>query len=285
MEDRIWAAIVAALPAEAKRTGQTHSDRSVLMVGLWAVLWDRPNCWACREDAWQGRPLPPLTRPSESTISRRFWPLVAELGETLASRIAAVLPPEPLAAVDGKPLPVGGGSGDRDAKAGRAVGHKAKGYKLFAVIDRAGRVLAAEIGGLNRAEQTVAKRLYRRLPKTVLTVVGDGVYDSVPLHRVADESGVRHVSPLRENRVGRRQQPERLKLQALLATAEGQTLLEERDHIERRFGLMGNIGCGYKGLPNWVRREHRVNAWMRGKICIYHAWLALQATNTPQNAA
>lgn len=285
MEDRIWEVIVAALPAEAKRTGQTHSDRSVLMVGLWAVLWDRPIRWACAEASWRGQPLAPAARPSRATMSRRFWALVAEHGEALAARIASALPPEPVAAVDGKPLPVGGGSGDRDAKAGRAVGHKAKGYKLFAVIDRAGRVVAAEIGGLNQAEPTVARRLYRRLPAAVRTVVGDGVYDSVPLHRVAAEAGVRHVSPLRQSRVGRRQQPERLAVAVLLDTPEGAALLHERDDIERRFGLMGNIGCGYKGLPNWIRRRHRVEGWMRGKLCIYHAWLTIDTSFPPHNAA
>ena len=47
MEDRIWERIVAALPPPAKGPRFSHADRAVLMVGLWAVLHDRPVCWAC----------------------------------------------------------------------------------------------------------------------------------------------------------------------------------------------------------------------------------------------
>lgn len=73
--------------------------------------------------------------------------------------------------------------------------------------------------------------------------------------------------------MGRRQQPERLWVLRLLQSRVGQRVLKWRDDIERRFGHMSNIGFGLKGLPNWVRRLHRVRLWLWGKILLYHAWL------------
>ena len=127
---------------------------------------------------------------------------------------------------------------------------------------------------MSAGEQSVAVGLYGRLPPGVRTVVGDGVYDSVKLHRAAATAGVEHVSPSRQGRVGKRRQPERLRVLDLLGTDRGRSLLAGRTAIERTFGRMGNLRCGLKGLPNWVRRLRRVAGWVAGKILIHHAWLS-----------
>ncbi|MCA9023659.1 MAG: hypothetical protein KDA86_00470, partial [Planctomycetaceae bacterium] len=107
---------------------------------------------------------------------------------------------------------------------------------------------------------------------------------SMPLHQVAAEVGVRHYAPIRQQRVGRRQQPRRKLLLKLLSSDVGQSFLKQRDAIERWYAQMSNISCGYKGLPNWVRRQPRVERWMWGKILIYHAY-KLQLTKHPSPKA
>lgn len=43
MDDRLWPIILDLLPPPQPRPGRfRYDDRTVLMVGLWAVLHDRP---------------------------------------------------------------------------------------------------------------------------------------------------------------------------------------------------------------------------------------------------
>ena len=150
-------------------------------------------------------------------------------------------------------------------------------------LDALGFVRAWEVHAMNRAEPTVARSLYARLPRPMQRIIGDGVYDSMRLHETAAQHQLRHYSPIRQQRVGRRQQPRRKQLLRLFMTDVGRKYLKRRDDIERSFARMSNLACGYKGLPNWVRRQHRVERWMWGKILIYHAWkieLATQQTAT-----
>ncbi|MCH8165807.1 MAG: hypothetical protein IH889_09380, partial [Planctomycetes bacterium] len=90
---------------------------------------------------------------------------------------------------------------------------------------------------------------------------------------IAHETGRRLYTSLRENRVGRRRQPPRLRLLRLAATKVAQRLLRWCDEIERAFAASSNVGIGLKGPPNWVRRLHRVRRWVWGKILFYHAFL------------
>jgi hypothetical protein len=107
----------------------------------------------------------------------------------------------------------------------------------------------------------------------VTRVIGDGNYDSTKLHEVAAETGKKLYTPLRGNRVGRRRQPRRLRLLRLAQRDVGRRLLKARDEIERAFGRTTTIAFGYKGLPAWARRNHRVFRWMWAKNLIHHAWL------------
>ena len=47
MEGRLWLIVLSLLPSEQERSRkQTYSSRVILMVGLWAILHDRPFGWA-----------------------------------------------------------------------------------------------------------------------------------------------------------------------------------------------------------------------------------------------
>lgn len=275
MEGQLWSWIVTFLPESGKISQRFRfDDRAILMVVLWAVLHDRPMNWACQVDNWN----PDLcleSLPSPSTISRRWrQPRMPKLLQEAHRQSVLMLGlASRYAAIDAKPLPVGGGSKDPDARAGRAVGHLAKGHKLFAIVASNGAVACYEIGAMADSELTRGRHLLAEAPESLTRIIGDGVYDSVPLHRIAQAHGRKFYTPIRQNRVGRRQQPERLHLLALWQTKVGQRFLATRDDVERSFGLMTNFACGFKGLPNWARRSHRVTRWMWGKILIYHAYL------------
>ena len=149
----------------------------------------------------------------------------------------------------------------------------ARGYKMYAVVDAQQVILAYQIHPMCMAEQTVALSLLPQLPPEATRVVGDTIYDSMKLHRVASADGRRLYTPLRENRVGRRQQPRRLQLLRLHKTDVGRRLMQWRTGIERTFGNNTTVSFGFKGLPAWARRSHRVERWMWGKTFLHHAWL------------
>ncbi len=124
---------------------------------------------------------------------------------------------------------------DPEARPGRAVCGMGRGYKLHAPPRRAAHVFHCyEVHSLPTAEQVVA----------------DVNYDRMHLHRIAHETGRRLYTSLRENRVGRRRQPPRLRLLRLAATKVAQRLLRWRDEIERAFAASSNVGIGLKGVPN-----------------------------------
>ena len=144
---------------------------------------------------------------------------------------------------------------------------------MYTLIDNRHAILAYIVRPMNEAEPTIALELVKNLPDPVTRIVGDGVYDSVKLHRAVEAIGRRLYTPLRENRVGRRQQKRRLELLRLLQRSVGQRLMASRNDIERTFGQTSTIAFGYKGLPPWARRRRRVFRWMWGKNLIHQAWL------------
>ena len=285
MEGTVLGGMIECLPESDQGPPRaTYDDRTILLVALWAIVHDRPMNWATQAANWPER-WRPERWPSPSTMSRRFPRAYAQHGRAVeGALLALVASPTRDGVIDARPLCVGGASRDPDARAGRAVGHFARGYKRFAVLDAAGLVRAWEVQAMNRAEPTVAKSLYRRVPTPMRRIIGDGVYDSMPLHTVASEQGLRHYSPIRQGRIGRRQQRRRKQLLKLWSTNIGRRYLKGRDAVERCFGQMNNIACGFKGLPSWVRRQPRVERWMWGKLLIYHAYkLQLMNPSQPKN--
>ncbi len=275
MEGQVWCMIERLLSfVEGRPARCRYYDRDILRVVLWATLKDRPMVWACQPQNWPEGSRPACL-PDPSTVSRRWHR--SELQQVAYAlhdlSVDHLGPVSRYAALDGRSLPVGGCSKDPDARSGRAAGGLGKGYKMHAVIDRRNTILAYVVRPMNEAEPTVARVLLSKIPAAVTRVVADGVYDSMRLHRVAEATGRKLYTPLRQNRVGRRQQPRRLQLLRLGQSGAGQRLMTSRDQIERTFGLMSTISFGFKGLPAWARRSHRVFRWIWAKNLLHHAWL------------
>ncbi len=54
------------------------------------------------------------------------------------------------------------------------------------------------------------------------------------------------------------------------------SLASRRSGIERLFGAMASVGGGLWGLPPWVRRLHRVRAWVNAKLALAAARFTIQ---------
>jgi hypothetical protein len=278
MEHQLWKAIVALLATLGKKRAEarlTYSDRRIVAVYYWAVVHDRPTCWACCPTNW-----PPHRRrqplPSPGQLSRRLRsPSVAALLEELDRRVLAPKEPGLFWMVDGKPLVIGGCSKDRQAGYGRAAGGKAKGYKIHALVNPRGEIAAWRVAPMNKDEQTMAARLLRAV-EVQGYVVGDRNYDSNPLHGVCDRLGQLQLIAPRRRGAGRglghhRHSPGRLRSVARTenpfpAFADG--LLRDRAAIERTFGNWVNWGGGLTGLPAWVRTHRRVRRWVQAKLVL-----------------
>jgi hypothetical protein len=278
MEHQLWKAILALLDSRGKERPSpryTYSDRRIVAVYYWAVVHDRPTCWACRPRNWP----PPLRRqplPSPSRMSRRLRsPSVAALLEELDRRVLAPQEPGLYWMVDGKPLVIGGCSKDRQAGYGRAAGGLAKGYKLHALVNPRGDIAAWRVAPMNKDEQAMAARLLRAA-EVQGYVVGDCNYDSNPLHGVCDGLGQLQLIARRRRGAGRglghhRHSPGRLRCVARTENpfpgfADG--LLRDRSAIERAFGNLVNWGGGLGPLPAWVRTHRRVYRWVQAKLVL-----------------
>src|SRR6266511_2598631 len=138
MEDELFDALYSLIWQEAKhwprRKHVQFSDASILLVAFWAILHDRPICWACQRRNWSKK-WEWLGLPSPQTMSDRLWTLSVQLLlEQVFYGLLSVVAVSGFCLcrrIDSKPLPVGGFSKDGDARWGYATGGKYKGYKLF----------------------------------------------------------------------------------------------------------------------------------------------------------
>jgi len=275
MEGRLWIIVLTLLPApNSGRSRFFYDRRTILMVLLWAVLHDRPQSWACDPANWPDALRPPAL-PDPSTLSRRkrrddVHEELVQAQDAIRGRLGEATRD---AAIDSRPVVVGGGSKDRMARAGRAVGGFARGYRAHMLVDAAGIVRGLAVRPMSVNERIVARPLLAHAPRPIQRVVADANYDSVALHRIAAQRGVRFYTGIRLGRVGRRQNPRRVRLQQLSRTEVGKKAFAKRDAIERVFGRMSNIACGLKALPAWVRGFDRAAFWIEAKVLIYHAYL------------
>jgi hypothetical protein len=280
MEHQLWKAIVAVLltlEQSPPSTAFDFSDADIVRVYYWSVICDRPTSWACRKEHWpphlRKRPL-----PSPATMSRRLRsPSVVALLDALERRATAPKAPGLFWMIDGKPLPIGGCSKDRQAGYGRAAGGKAKGYKLHALVGSDGALARWRLAPMNKDERVMAERLLKAAPPEVLGyVTADANYDSNRLHRICDDrGGLQLVTPRRygpgKGTGHRKQAAGRLRSMALTENpnpAFGSRLLKDRAEIERRFGNLTNWGGGLTCLPPWVRTHRRVRRWVQAKLVL-----------------
>jgi hypothetical protein len=276
MEHQLFKLIVQLLASLSQRQSSfwRFSDRDIVAVFYWSVLHDRPVSWSLDRRNWPIH-LRQRALPSNTTMSRRLRSRsVKALLDALDQRIIRPARGGLYWIIDGKPLPVGGASKDRQAGYGRAVGGKAKGYKLHAIINPHGEMASWRIAPMNKDERTMAARM---IPQARLCgyVVADGNYDSNQLHALCDRVGnVQLVAPRRMGGVlgHHRHAPGRLRSVGLTespfpAFAEG--LLSERDSIERSFGQLTSWGGGLGPLPAWVRTHRRVRRWVQAKLVLH----------------
>lgn len=264
-------------------------DYEVVAVYFWAVLHDRPTCWACDPMNWP-KGLWQRKLPSQSTMSRRLQTtevqrLLHLMEERMASRQQTG---EWILTVDGKPLLVGSHSKDPDAEWGHVRRGWAKGYRFHAIYGKGCIPMNWEAAALNAAEPDVAARMIPALKRGGGYILGDSAYDSNPLHDVSLAAGHQLVAKRKRPQAGlghRRHSPGRLRCKDLLEGKFGQALYALREDIERQFGWLTNHGGGLAPLPNWVRRFHRVRLWIQAKLLAHATYVSFQSRPPPLAAA
>lgn len=294
MEDELWAALYPLVVEEDRRRARLarvqFNDGVILLVALWAVLHDRPICWACRDANWpRGQPPPPwVALPSPGTMSQRLWTASAQLLlEQVFCRLLAACAAWGFCLgrrIDAKPLPVGGFSKDRDARWGYATGGKYKGYRLFGCWGRCPSVVpeAVVLGPMNESDQAGAMELIDRLARLYDDgavggyLLADSPHDTNPLHARAANRGFQLVAPRKQPGTGlghRDNEPSRLRsIELLEGPADvnpfGPALYAHRGQVERDYGNLTSFGGGLQPLPSFVRRPRRVALWVTGKLII-----------------
>jgi len=293
MEDELFKAVYRLILKEASKRPRKprvkYTDAWVLAVFFWAVLHDRPVCWACDKDNWPQQQCW-CDLPGEACMSERLRTLsVVQLLAAVLDGLASLVPPQDtlVRAVDGKPLPVGGYSKDRDARWGKSTADGwEKGYKMFDVWGRGVVPDCWTLGPMDEPEPQVARQ--RLVPVLAATgasgyLLGDALFDSNPLHEACCSRGIQLVAPRRKPGTGlghRDHSPSRLRAIELLESpppgelpAAGRApfareLYAMRSDIERRLGNLCCFGGGLAPLPAWVRTPHRVARWVAAKLVI-----------------
>jgi hypothetical protein len=284
MERALWKLIVASIRRVPRRCPRNavYDNRQILAIHMWAALHDRPIDWATKRCNW-----PPQAwrrvLPDQSTMSRRLRdPLLYLDLRSLVLHLQREIEEGRLLLVDGKPFPMAAGSRDKDAQRGWAFDRVAKGYKLHMITDENQRVVGWDVLPMSEGEPRVAARLIERTPATYRArfMIGDKNYDSNELHQVTSENGVRLLAERKKpyTELGHRWHHLN-RLRSIWFTEERggwmwQFLKQYRQEIERYFSGLVCSGVGCSNLPNWVRRLHRVRAWVGAKIAINTARIA-----------
>lgn len=278
MEYQLWTAIVAVLSRLNKTVKPNNcdfSDGDIVKVHYWSVLHDRPTRWACQTRHW------PLHKrrmrlPSPPTMSRRLRSrTVRALLNAMDRCVVAPKQPGLFWIIDGKPLPIGGCSKDRQAGFGRAAGCMAKGYKLHAILDTDGAIATWRITPMNKDERVMAARMIPIAPIQGY-LLADSNYDSNTLHELCEQRdqlqlvtrrryGSHHGTGHRKQTKGRLRS---IQLTENPAPAFANQMLHDRNDIERRFAHLTNWGGGLVCLPPWVRTHRRVHRWVQAKLVL-----------------
>jgi hypothetical protein len=279
MEGELFDALYILVREEAKlRFRQKRvqfSDAAILLVFFWAVLHDRPVCWACRRINWPQK-MNWMSLPSIATMSRRMNSLSCVLLLMAMYQRLQALDVSAFCVcrrVDTKPLVVGGFSKDRDARRGYATGGLARGYKLAAAWGRGMVPDAWVLASLKASDQQCAMGLIDQLPGQTGYLLADATHDTNPLHRYAASHQFQLVTPRKKPGTGLGHCDhcaERLRSIELLEGdgVFGPSLYATREKIERHFGYLCSFGGGLQPLPSWVRHPRRVARWVIAKLIL-----------------
>ncbi len=249
----------------------TYSDADIVLTWLWAAAHLRAVSWACRGESWPIH-VRGTRRPSPSRMTRRLRSKsVKALIEAVEQELRGVTVGRWLFAVDGKAMHVARHSADRLATFG-AWG--ARGYKLHAICDMQGRIVAWRVTPMNCGETKMAKRLLHN-SGVAGYVLGDSGYDSTKLHKACAEHDTQLIAPRKTTRRGRGVRrggttpPRRrsIDLTECDQTGFGSALQAARKTIERVFGRLENrFGIGR--IPASVRGIQRVRRWIQAVIIL-----------------
>jgi hypothetical protein len=251
------------------------TDAYIALIYLWAVLHDRPTCWACNKKNW---PIYYRRRslPDPSTMCRRLrktdvQQLLCQTETFLINTVGRKI----CRWIDAKPLTISGSTTDKQAGFGHAAGCNGKGYKLYAIGDDNQGFVQWRICPMNHSEEVVARELIGRTEPEGY-IVGDSAYDKNSLYEIAGRKAIKLFAPRRyKNSKGLghiRHSKYRLSSLVRLETPFVQNMFGYRDNIERMFGRLTSFGCGLKPLPSWVRGLFRVENWVRGKMIFFQIW-------------
>jgi len=290
MERELWRLLyLLAKMLDNPWGGWRYSTADVLAVFFWAVVHDRPTCWAADPSQWPDD-LRPALLPPQSTVSRRLrGPQAVELMVAVEQHLLALVMTGNFLVhvIDGKSLAVSGVSKDPDVGYGRGAGCMQRGYKFHAVWGVGPMPVAWALAPINVSEKTMARHLIGSLPGGGY-LLADKQYDANPLYDLAAQAGFQLVAKKMSDRgrggLGhRRQSRGRLRSIELLKTSFGRALFKQRNSIESHFGTWTSFGGGLSPLPAWVRRFTRVRNWVHAKILIAGGrWLVSHA---PQKLA
>jgi hypothetical protein len=274
MECELWPRlyqVVQEVGRQFPRRKARYGDIVIVIVFLWGCLHDRPQVWACDARNWSSTRLRPIQIPSDSTLSRRLQsPAVKALMKAIEEHLRGVRDSSLLKIIDGKPLPVGRGSKDPEAKSGWATRGMARGYKLHTIWGKAPFPEVWDVRSLNVSEVRMAHVLVRKLSGSGY-LLADAEYDTSPLYDACSSQHYQLVAPRIKRGKGfghRYLSPYRVHALEMIERPFGQALLVQRNDVERLFGNATSFGGGLSPLPAWVRRIHRVHRWVWAKLVI-----------------
>ena len=110
------------------RRKPVYSDTLIVAMYFWTVCHDRPQVWACQRCNYH-RPFLPGRLPSVSRFNRRIRTPRCHAILKAVEQMSRPTEVPAIQLLDGRPLPVGPCSKDKQARPGRVYAGFARGYR------------------------------------------------------------------------------------------------------------------------------------------------------------